>query len=454
LIDTDPYIPGGNGSEWYINQNQFYRQIRNFVLDMTAMNWTNYDHGQEYVPTGIHWQVAQSTSLQNIYFKMPVSTASQTTTAVGVFMENGSGGFVSDLEFFGGNIGFRAGSQQYTARNLQFTSCLTGVSMIWDWGFTWKNINFKSVWVAFDCTSIGGLDSQGTGSITVLGKVKKTWLLRNFTDMIQFGIDSKFDSVPYPITLRNGGPYPDILLDNLYIRNSASVVLISGGETIFKGKKIHKQARSGTYLTTGLSKGTPGELYVTSWAYGRRYTSLGGSGTFTYGMLDPAPQKPESLLDPEGEYFVRSRPQYESYAASAFIIATANGVANDATGDQTSAINTLLNSNVGSPIFFPAGIYLVKGTVHVPVGSIIVGEGWSQIMGTGSYFEDELNPKVMVRVGAPGDSGIIQISDMLFTVKGPTAGAILMEWNVHESTQGSGKLEIVSTSLSTEGTDR
>jgi hypothetical protein len=231
---------------------------------MTAMNWTNYDHGQEYVPTGIHWQVAQSTSLQNIYFKMPVSTASQTTTAVGVFMENGSGGFVSDLEFFGGNIGFRAGSQQYTARNLQFTSCLTGVSMIWDWGFTWKNINFKSVWVAFDCTSIGGLDSQGTGSITVLGKVKKTWLLRNFTNMIQFGIDSKFDSVPYPITLRNGGPYPDILLDNLYIRNSASVVLISGGETIFKGKKIHKQARSGTYLTTGLSKGTLGELYITS----------------------------------------------------------------------------------------------------------------------------------------------------------------------------------------------
>jgi hypothetical protein len=66
----------------------------------------------------------------------------------------------------------------------------------------------------------------------------------------------------------------------------------------------------------------------------------------------------------------------------------------------------------------------------------------------------ELNPKVMVQVGAPGDSGIIQISDMLFTVKGPTAGAILVEWNVHESTQGSGKLEIVSTSLSTEGTDR
>jgi hypothetical protein len=33
----------------------------------------------------------------------------------------------------------------------------------------------------------------------------------------------------------------------------------------------------------------------------------------------------------------------------------------------------------------------------------------------------------------------MEISDMLFTVKGPTAGAILMEWNVHEKGQGSGE---------------
>ena len=62
-------------------------------------------------------------------------------------------------------------------------------------------------------------------------------------------------------------------------------------------------------------------------------------------------------------------------------------------------------------------------------------------MGTGSYFGDLKNPKVMVQVGQPGDSGILEIVEMLFTVKGATAGAILMEWNVHESTQGSGKFE-------------
>lgn len=61
-------------------------------------------------------------------------------------------------------------------------------------------------------------------------------------------------------------------------------------------------------------------------------------------------------------------------------------------------------------------------------------------MGTRSFFEDVSNPQVMVQIGKAGDSGIIQISDILFTVKGPTAGAILMEWNVYETTQGSGTI--------------
>jgi hypothetical protein len=64
----------------YINQNQFYRQIRNIIFDLTLMNRTNTDEaGQPYVPTGIHWQVAQATSLQNLHFQMPVSDASGST---------------------------------------------------------------------------------------------------------------------------------------------------------------------------------------------------------------------------------------------------------------------------------------------------------------------------------------------------------------------------------------
>jgi glucan 1,3-beta-glucosidase len=70
LFDSDFYIPGGNGAEWYINQSNFYRQVRNFVFDMTGQNWTNTDHQQTYVPTGVHWQVGQATSITNCDFKM------------------------------------------------------------------------------------------------------------------------------------------------------------------------------------------------------------------------------------------------------------------------------------------------------------------------------------------------------------------------------------------------
>lgn len=59
-------------------------------------------------------------------------------------------------------------------------------------------------------------------------------------------------------------------------------------------------------------------------------------------------------------------------------------------------------------------------------------------MTTGSGFEDERNPHMAVQVGRPGDApSIIEIQDMLFTLSGPTAGAILMQWNAREATKGS-----------------
>lgn len=294
------------------------------------------------------------------------------------------------------NIGFVAGSQQFTAKNLQFTSCLTAIKQQWNWGFTWKNIYVLSCYIAIDCTAYSGVTNQGTGSITV--------------------VDSHFNGVPYAITIADlGTEQPTIVLDNLLVENSASVVLISGHETILDGSS--------------------GPLYFNSWASGFQY-SVDGTGGKKTGFIDPPPSKPPSLLDSTGAYFTQSKPQYPAQNP---IVATDHNVLNDGTGDQSAAINSLLASNVGSTIFFPGGIYQVQNTVKIPVGSIITGSGWSQIMGTGSFFQNANSPQVMVQVGVSGYSGIIQISDMLFTVKGATAGAILMEWNVHESTQGSGK---------------
>lgn len=46
--------------------------------------------------------MAQVTSLYYLVFNIPITS---NTTAIGIFSENGSGGFVSNLTFNGSNIG-------------------------------------------------------------------------------------------------------------------------------------------------------------------------------------------------------------------------------------------------------------------------------------------------------------------------------------------------------------
>ena len=196
-----------------------------------------------------------------------------------------------------------------------------------------------------------GPGNQGTGSITLLGKL--TCLVGQQPAYVPYA-DSAMVNVPYGIPV-NPNFLPSIVIDNLNIQNVEFLVYVSG---------------STNYLLV------PGNtLNVKSWAMGKRYTSIEDSGSYQIGFIDPAPSKPAALLDGTGKFYTRSKPQYENLSAGSFIIVTANGVSNDGTGDQTNAINSILSKNVGTPIFFPAGIYLVKGTVFIPVNSVLVGEG-------------------------------------------------------------------------------
>lgn len=49
----------------------------------------------------------------------------------GIWMENGSGGFMSDLYFEGGKYGMWVGNQQFLSRHLEFEGCDTAVYMNW-----------------------------------------------------------------------------------------------------------------------------------------------------------------------------------------------------------------------------------------------------------------------------------------------------------------------------------
>ncbi|OAX79997.1 hypothetical protein ACJ72_05678, partial [Emergomyces africanus] len=397
LFDTDPYIPNGNGQNWYINQNQFFRQIRNFIFDMTEMPLSTSENDQPLVPTGIHWQVSQACSLQNLVFNMPKATDGNKATHVGIFMENGSGGFVSDLEFNGGSIGWRAGSQQYTAINIKFNDCLTAVQMVWDWGFNWQRVEVDNAAIAFNISGRGGSTGQGIGSISI--------------------IDSKISNCPIAVLTNShkdkDSGSPNIVIDNLKMNNVETTVKSDNGDIILKGID-----------------------HVDLWAIGQRYD--GYNGTYTSGEVK-APKKGSRLLDDHDQLFYRSRPQYEKLGIDKFRIATEHDCKNDGTGDNTAAINTFLQDAIKADqiAYFPAGIYRVGGTVLIPTNSRVQGASWSQIQGAGFYFNDIHNPRVIVQVGEKGDIGSMEIVDMMFTAQGATAGAIILEWNVHEIKQGS-----------------
>jgi glucan 1,3-beta-glucosidase len=155
VVDADPYTD--DGSNWYTNQNNFFRSIRNFVVDLTAMPQSS--------GAGIHWQVGQATSLQNIRFEMIKGGGSENKQQ-GIFMDNGSGGFMTDLTFNGGNYGMFVGNQQFTSRNLTFNDCNTGVYMNWNWAWTFKSVTFNNCNLGLNMSN--SPSNQTVGSVLLL----------------------------------------------------------------------------------------------------------------------------------------------------------------------------------------------------------------------------------------------------------------------------------------------
>ena len=138
--------------------------------------------------------------------------------------------------------------------------------------------------------------------------------------------------------------------------------------------------------------------------------------------------------------FERSKPQYEDVPVSSFISVKSQGAKGDGVTDDTQAIQTIFdNAQPGQIVYFDHGAYRITSTVKVPSNIIITGEIWPLIMadGSSSSFNDPTNPQPVWQVGMPGDTGAVEMSDIIFETLGPAPGAILVEWNVADSSQGS-----------------
>ena len=225
-----------------------------------------------------------------------------------------------------------------------------------------------------------------------------------------------------------------LVLNNIELTNVPTAVGITNGQVLVS-IRIRDVQNDNHIEYSQLSGGT---TTIDSWAMGDTYSGTDTVGTYTQGGIASI-QKSSNLLDSAGRIFGKSHPQYTEYSPDQFVSVKAQGAAGDGKTDDTDAINDVfaqvgpvitisLTYWLNNPlvqyagckiIFFDAGTYIVTSTITIPAGTQVVGEAWTTIMGSGSAFEDYNNPQVVVRVGEPGSTGVVEITDMIFTAKGP-----------------------------------
>jgi len=273
---------------------------------------------------GIHWQVAQATSLQNIIFNM--RTDGGTANAqVGIFMDNGSGGFMTDLTFNGGKYGAffgikfisylsctRAesehivGNQQFTTRNLVFSNQLVaGIFMNWNWAWTLQGISIDNAPIGIDMSQ-GGTSSQSVGSVM---------LVDSTISNCPIGISTAYATSEAPYT--NG----TLIVQNVDMSTNVPVAISSSGQST---------------LLAGNAK-------VSTWTQGSSYT---GSTQNTVQGTATSVTIPDVLKGGDGKVYTRSKPQYETLDASSFVSVRSKGATGDGVNDLTITTRFLSHNSI------------------------------------------------------------------------------------------------------------
>ncbi|GJJ16246.1 hypothetical protein Clacol_010542 [Clathrus columnatus] len=302
VIDADPYIPDGGGNQWYVNQDNFYREVRNFVIDLTKTPATSQ-------ATGLHWQVSQGTSLYNIRVEM---STDPNTNHQGLFMENGSGGFLASITFNGGKMGMNTGNQQFTIRNVTINNAQIGMFMNWNWAWTLQGLNINNCQVE---------QPQTARPLAP----KRLLMLQLLTPRFSFKPLKR-------VLARWRG---SLLLDNIALSNVPKAVTTAQGVTVLTG---------------------PGTGTITQWAQGNIFSGTSGSAQFIVGRSRP-------------QYETYSASQIVSVKAQG---AKGDGQTDDTKAIQ-AVFDQFSGCKI---IFFDAGTYILTDTVTIPEGTIVTGEVW------------------------------------------------------------------------------
>ncbi|KAI0882532.1 glycoside hydrolase family 55 protein [Annulohypoxylon maeteangense] len=361
----------------------FYVGMKNVILD-------SMDYDKDKNLTLVDWSVSQACQLANVRFDMPY----ESTGHIGVAMpEGGSGLILEDLYFHGGVVGILLSNQQYHLKSLTFDGCRTGISVQHLFMGHCQGCKFTLCGIGVDTSSPGdGIKNLGTFIIT------------------DSAADNTGALVSAPAT---NGSFASIVLENVQVdEQSVSSTVTVGGDVVLKGS---------------VKKGE-------AWVLGDAYTSdKSTDGVFQKGVT-LATARSRSLVDSSGSFYRLTPPTYEEYGIEQIVNVKEvplYSVAGDGKADDTASLQAIINKYAGCKVlFFPYGIYLVTDTLVFPPGSRVFGEAWSTISATGSKFINPSAPIPMIKVGEPGDTGVAQFSDMLFTVEDILPGCTLLEVNM------------------------
>lgn len=279
------------------------------------------------------------------------------------------------------------------ASNLVFNNCVTAIFHNWDWGWTYKSLSINNCNIGIDISN-GGSSNQAVGSITVLD-----------TSMVNVKIGVLTARTGASSSPKTGG---SMSIENVNIQNVG--VAVQGPS-------------NAVYLA-----GTTGTTAIKYWVSGDVYTPYGPNPS--QGAQTP-PARPTSLVA-NGKYFEKTKQQYNFHAVTDFVSVRGAGAKGDGVTDDTTALQSAINTakSAGKLTYIDAGTYRVTKTIFIPPGSKIVGEGYPVIMSSGNFFNNINSPQPVVQVANAGDTGVVEMSDLMVSTQGAQAGAILIQWNL------------------------
>ena len=376
------FVLSGDTSYNGDHDDEFYRGVRSVDIVLGAGNTGG---------CGVHWGVSQATFLRDMVIDLGPDGQ------YGVFDENGSGGFGSDLTIIGGQTGLQVGNQQFTCKILprRIVPLQTPRSQAPSHSHAPHNIG-------------AGINVNITGSKTSC--VNQIW---NWVSAFQ-GL--ALSNCPIGIQLCGNNDGGLLLLDSS-ATNVPLVLQTVGAQHIFI------ERFTATNVTMVSSTGLPGlpggMLQIPGWRQGPLYTNSNSP--------DPSTSSKVPLTRPDAPLTRRPRPTFDADTTPP-VSALSFGAVPDGKTDCTAALQRALAAPGSPAVFLPYGYYLISSTLTLPPGAALVGELGSVLLANASAFLDGANPRPLISV--PAASTGVRLVDLLFSSTAADApGLIFLAWS-------------------------